>query len=157
MKKTILLIFLGLLAVVAAPAHAAEITSGTLKISDPWVRLIIKTRPGAEYMTIHNTGNTPDRLISATSPVAARVEIHTHIMKNNIMKMRPVEAVDIPANSMVAFKSGGYHLMIFGLKAGVKSAGEVPLTLVFEKAGEIKIIALIKSLMKKKMKHTMTN
>lgn len=94
---------------------------------------------GAAFLTVKNGGGEADRLIAARAPVADRVELHTHLHENGVMKMRQVEAIEIPAGGTAMLKPGGDHVMLMGLKAPLQEGGSFPLTLVFEKAGEITI------------------
>ncbi len=152
MKKAVLFTCVAVFSLISTTIIAHEFKTGNLLIDHPTVRLTIPGRPGAGFMMVHNMGDTPDRIISASSPAAKRIEIHTHTMTDGIMRMRPVKGVDIPAKSQVPFQSGGFHLMVFGLKADVKAGSEIPITVVFEKAGALKISANVNALMKKKMK-----
>ncbi|WP_439540633.1 copper chaperone PCu(A)C [Sphingomonas sp.] len=123
------------LAVASAAAH--DFTIGKLSIAHPWTR---QTAPGQAngggFMVISNGGKRADRLISARSPAAAKVEIHTMSMDGGIMRMRPVPAgLPVPAGGKLELKPGGYHIMLIGLKAPLKRGALVPLTLRFEHAG----------------------
>ena len=92
----------------------------------------------AAYMELMNHGDAADRLVDVKSDVARKTEIHTHIMENNVAKMRRVEGgVDVPAKGNVEFKPGGLHVMLIGLKAKLAEGDAFPLTLVFEKKGEV--------------------
>jgi hypothetical protein len=66
------------------------------------------------------------------------VEIHEMTMEKDVMRMREVKGVDVPAKKSVELKPGGYHLMLIELKAPLKPGDKVPVTLRFEKAGEVK-------------------
>ena len=128
MKRLLLLLLF-----VSAPALAQ------VQIEKPWTRA---TAPGAQvaggYMTITNAG-AADRLVAAYSPAAAKVELHTHINDNGVMKMREVPGgYEIPAKGSFELKPGGAHLMFMNLKAPLKEGDKVPVTLKFEKAGEVK-------------------
>ena len=81
---------------------------------------------------LFRSGKTAARLISAESPAAATVEIHNMTMQNGVMKMFPVEGIDIPAGKTVKLASGGYHVMMMGLKQQMKAGERVPLKLTFE-------------------------
>jgi copper(I)-binding protein len=113
----------------ATPALAAD-----LSVSDAFSRATPGNGPGVAYLTIHG-GNAPDRLVGASSPRAAKVEMHTMSMQGDVMQMREVDAVEIPANAPIRFAPGGLHLMLTGLKAPLKPGETVPLTLTFEHAG----------------------
>ncbi len=122
------------------PALASDIT-----IEAPWARASAgKARAGAAFMTINNKG-AADKLIAAKSDISQRVELHTHLRENGMMKMRQVPFVGVPAGGAAMLKPGGYHVMFMGLKAPLKKGGSFPLTLVFEKAGEIAITVPIKA------------
>jgi copper(I)-binding protein len=111
------------------PALAAD-----LSITDAFSRATPGNGPGVAYLTIHG-GATPDRLVGASSQVAAKVELHTMSMKGDVMQMREVDAVEIPANAPIKFAPGGLHIMLMGLKAPLKTGETIPLTLTFEHAG----------------------
>lgn len=109
-----------------------------VQIERPWTRA---TAPGAKvaggYMTIKNLG-AADRLLSASSPAAAKVELHVHLNDNGVMKMREVPGgYDIPAKGAFELKPGGAHLMFMDLKAPLKEGDKVPVKLKFEKSGEV--------------------
>ncbi len=114
------------LSVGALSAHAQSV-----EVKDAWVRGTVPSQKvtGA-FMEI--TGKTAARLISAESPAAATVEIHNMTMQNGVMKMFPVEGIDIPAGKTVKLASGGYHVMMMGLKQQMKAGERVPLKLTFE-------------------------
>lgn len=122
-------------------------SKGDLEIEKPWARA---TAPGAAvgggYLVIRNKGAAGDRLVGVSSPVSARVEIHEMAMEKDTMRMREVKGVDVPAKKSVEFKPGGYHLMLIELKAPLKQGDKVPVTLRFEKAGEVKTELVVESL-----------
>jgi len=122
-----------LLALVATPVLAQ------IKIEDAWTRA---TAPGAKiaagYMTIRNGGKTPDKLVAASSSVAEKVETHVTVKDGDIFRMREVKGYDVPAGGSFELKPGGAHLMLVNVKAPLKEGDKVPLTLRFERAGEVK-------------------
>ena len=124
-----------------APAQAADVTAGSLKISAPWARATPKgANVGGGYMTITNTGTTPDRLTGGSTDVAGHVEIHEMSIDNGVMKMRPVAGgLEIKPGETVTFKPGGYHVMFMGLKQQLKPGEDVMATLIFEKAGNVAV------------------
>jgi copper(I)-binding protein len=107
-------------------------------IEKPWVRA---TAPGAQvaggYLVIRNQGAAADRLVSASSPAAAKVELHVHINDNGVMKMREVRGYDVPAKGSFELKPGGAHLMFVDIKRTFKEGEKLPVKLKFEKAGEV--------------------
>ncbi|MDF1790572.1 MAG: copper chaperone PCu(A)C, partial [Thalassobaculaceae bacterium] len=98
---------------------------------------------GAAYLTIRNAGGSVDRLVAASTPVADRAELHTHLKDGDVMKMRAIEAVEVPADGMAMLAPGGDHLMLMGLKAPLKEGESFPITLVFEKAGEMTVTVAV--------------
>jgi hypothetical protein len=137
-----------LFAVLAVPALALDYKLGAIAIGQPWSRA---TPPSAEtgggFLTLTNTGTTPDRLIAVKSPAADRVEIHEMKMDGNIMRMREVEkGIEIPPGATVELKPGGFHVMFMGLKAPFAKEAKVPLTLVFEKAGSIDVDLMVQAM-----------
>jgi len=128
-------------AIIAAPLAAHGFTVGPLKIGHPWSR---ETAPGQSagggFLTITNTGKQDDRLVSATSPAAAQVQIHTVSMAGGVMRMRELPTgLEIPAGATVALKPGGYHIMLIGLKTPLKQGAMVPAELRFQRAGKVRI------------------
>jgi copper(I)-binding protein len=105
----------------------------SVEVKDAWVRGTVPTQKvtGA-FMEI--TGKNAVRLLSADSPVAASVEIHNMTTQNGVMKMFPVDGIDIAAGKTVKLASGGYHVMLMGLKQQMKPGDRVPLKLTFELA-----------------------
>lgn len=131
----------GLLSMVALSAAAHAYTLGSLKIGHPWSR---PTSPGAPtaagYLSITNTGETPDRLIAATSPASATLEIHHMSTVGGIMRMRPiVGGLRIPAGGTVTLAPNGDHLMFVGPKRPFKIGDHIPANLTFEHAGSVKV------------------
>lgn len=141
----------------AAPgwADGHVIEHGDLMIMDVWARESHQTaKAGASYLSIMNHGDTPDRLIGASAGVSNKVEIHTHIMENDVMKMRQVDGIDLPAGETTALAPGGDHIMFMGLNGPFEEGSEFPLTLVFEKAGEIEVTVAVKDIAHKGAGHS---
>jgi periplasmic copper chaperone A len=125
-----------------APAARAQM-AGDLHIASPWTRAAGQNGTGAGFLTITNHGSAADRLVGASSPAARVTEIHTHMREGDILRMRPVEAVEIPAGQAVTLQPGGFHLMLIGLKAPLIQGQTVPVTLRFERAGEVTVTLAI--------------
>lgn len=123
---------------VVGTALAGEVsTLGPLEIDTPWARASVGTaRPGAAYVTIRNTGDEPDRLMGIETPVAARPEVHGMEKEGGVMKMRPAGPLEIPPGGEVRLEPGGRHVMLMQLQQPLEEGDQVPLTLVFEKAGD---------------------
>jgi copper(I)-binding protein len=120
-----------------ASAHGFQL--GSIEIGHPNAR---PTGPGqsvgAGYFKLVNKGPA-DRLLSIATPAASMVELHSMSMDGNVMKMRQIDAIELPAGQTVEFKSGGLHPMLLGLKAPLKDGDRLPMTLKFEKAGSIEV------------------
>jgi len=115
-------------------ASAALAQTSQLEIANAWARATPgKAETGAAYLTIQSP--TADRLLSASSPVAKKAELHTMSMEGMVMKMRPLPGLDIPAGQPVTLKPGAEHIMLEGLNAPLREGQSFPLTLTFEKAG----------------------
>ena len=107
------------------PAHA-QVT-----IKDPWVRATVSQQKATgAFMQI--TSAQDARLVEAKSPVAGVVEVHEMTMEKDVMKMRAVKGLDLPAGKSVELKPGGYHVMLMDLKQQMKEGDTVPVTLVVE-------------------------
>ena len=100
-------------------------------VKDPWVRGTVANQK-ATGMFAQITSASGGKLVSASSPVAGIVEIHEMAMDGNVMKMRAVAGLDLPAGKAVDLKPGGYHVMLMDLKGPVKDGELVPVTLVIE-------------------------
>jgi len=126
----------------AAPAaQAADYDVGPIHIAQPWARATPKGAiAGAAYMTITNTGKTPDKVNCVSSDASAQCQIHTMSMDNGVMKMRPVDnGVEIKPGQTVEFSPGGHHVMFVGLKKPFEQGQHVAALLKFEKAGNITV------------------
>jgi copper(I)-binding protein len=115
---------------------------GDITVSGAMARFMLAGRPGAVFLTIENKGDA-DRLIAASSPLTDRVELHTHLMEDGVMKMRQIEAIDVAAAGTTELKSGGLHIMLFNVDPMPEMGSMVPLTLTFEKAGTVDIQAMV--------------
>ncbi|MFO1428645.1 MAG: copper chaperone PCu(A)C [Candidatus Competibacteraceae bacterium] len=112
----------------------------TIQIEQPWARETPPTATnGAVYMTLLNRGDQPDRLVEASGEVAKTIELHTHSMEGNQMKMRPVASIEVEPGKPTVLKPGGLHIMLLDLKQPLVAGQHFPLTLHFEKAGNISV------------------
>ena len=119
---------LGKVAVLAALSFAAAGVSAQVNVSDAWVR---GTVPGQKATGAFMQLKSADggALVSVQSPVAGRVEIHEMRMEGNVMRMRAIPKLELPAGETVALKPGGYHVMLLDLKAPLQKGETVPITL----------------------------
>ena len=124
-----------------------ETKVGDLTIRDGWVRASIGQAPNsAAYMMLMTEGDTADKLIAGSSPVAEKVELHNHILEDGVAKMRQVKVIDVAPGDMTVLEPGGLHVMLMGLKDKLEDGAEVPLTLTFENAGDVELILPIRGL-----------
>jgi hypothetical protein len=158
---------------VAATLAAGCSSAGdaAITITDPWARNAPKTAgAGAAYMVIQNAGSAADALVGASSPVAKAVQVHeTYVIESpmpsasdamgtdesplpsasgapggEMMGMRPIERLEIPAGGTVELKPGSYHIMLLELTNELKAGDKVEITLTFEEAGEVKVTAEVR-------------
>ena len=116
-------LFAASLVLTAAAAHAQT------TVKEPWVRATVaQQKATGAFMQI--TSASAARVVSASSPVAGVVEIHEMAMDGNIMRMRAVPALDLPAGKAVELKPGGYHVMLLDLKQQLKPGDTVPVSMV---------------------------
>jgi hypothetical protein len=128
--------FLG--ALLLALAGTVASAQAAPKVEDAWARPTVAGQAGGGgFLKI--TSPTADRLVAATAPVSKTVELHTMQMDGNVMRMRQVPAIDIPAGQTVELKPGGLHVMFIGLTQTLKDGATFPLKLRFEKAGEVEV------------------
>jgi periplasmic copper chaperone A len=139
--RPIAFVFAAAFALALTPAHAGDYKAGSLDISNPWSRATPKgASVAAGYMTIKNTGSTPDRLIEGSSDVASKFELHEMKMENGVAKMRPVKGgLEIKPGETVELKPGSFHVMFVGLKKPLGAGDHFKATLVFEKAGPVSV------------------
>jgi periplasmic copper chaperone A len=125
---------------VAAAAQAADYDVGPMHIAQPWVRATPKgASTGAGYLTVTNTGTTPDHLTCVAND-AAQCQIHTMSMEGGVMKMRPVEGgLEILPGATVTLKPAGLHMMFVDIKHPFEAGKTVEATLKFDKAGTIQV------------------
>ncbi len=141
--RTRLLIIASMLFAALQPvtARADDVKAGDLVISQPWSRA---TPTGAKvasgYLTIANKGTTPDRLLGGSSDAAAKVDVHEMASNGGVMTMRALDdGLALPPGATVTLAPGGYHLMLNDLKKPLKQGDGMPVTLKFEKAGDVAV------------------
>lgn len=121
-------------------AHSQQAAAGAPAVMQAWSRAMPPSAPtGAVYFTLRNPGDKADRLIDVRTPRAEKAELHTHVHEGEVMRMKRVDAVDVPAGDAVEFKPGGHHVMLFKLSEPLVAGEQFPLTLIFENAGEVDI------------------
>ncbi len=131
-----------------AAADASDIS-----LDHVWARATAgNATTGAAYLTVTDNGH-PDRLVGASTPVAATAELHETINDGGVMKMRPVAGIALEPGKPVTFAPGGYHVMLMGLKGPLKAGDSFPLTLTFEHAQPITVTATVQAVSGAAMEH----
>ena len=129
----------------APAARAQEASTDTLEITGGFARATAGMAvSGASFLTIASRGPA-DRLVGFSTSACNRPELHTHINDDGVMRMRQVEAIDVPAGGTVELKPGGLHLMMIDLTRQLVEGETVEVTLVFESAGEVTVTLPIKA------------
>ena len=122
-------------AVLLALMFAGQAQAQSVTVKDAWIR---GTVPGQSvagaYMEL--TGNSDARLIGVSTPLTANAEVHHMRMENGVMRMSPVEGIEIPAGKTVKLAPGGYHVMLTNLQKPLNAGDKVPLKLTFELANK---------------------
>jgi len=129
------------LTLVSLSAFAMDYKAGDLTISQAWTRATPpKAKAGGGFVEIVNGGSEGDRLVAASSDVAAKVELHEMSVTDGVMKMRQLaDGIAIPAGETIALKPGGLHIMFMGLNQSFEEGTTVPVVLTFEKAGKVAV------------------
>lgn len=143
------LLITGLFAFVglAALAMSGSVLSaqGSVVANDPWMRLPMgNAQQTAVFVVLENKTGEKRQLVSATSPISDKVELHTMSNENGMMRMSPVKAVDIPANGKAELKPGSFHIMLFDLKQHPADGATVDLTLTFDNGQKLPIKATVR-------------
>lgn len=158
----LLLVAALMVAILAAACSSPAAQSGSLQLKDVWARAakvgemaqgemqMEGSQAGmgansAAYMVIANSGKEPDHLVGGKADVAKAIEIHEIIMEGDMMRMQPVQGgIEVPAGGQVELKPGGYHVMLIGLTRDLNAGDKFPLTLQFEKGGEVTVEAEVR-------------
>ncbi len=143
-RRTLLSWLIALSGAVGIPVQAHGVKAGALHIDHPYA---LPTRPGMGTASVYfrglsNDGQGADRLLSARTPVAGRVEIHQMQMQGDVMQMRALPQLELPPGQALPWRHGspsGYHLMLIDLKGPLKEGDRFPVSLTFEKAGVIEV------------------
>ena len=153
-----------LLAVILASCSSGGGSKESVDVQNAWVRAATAMAMGghetttpeaggmegmgansAAYMLLRNNAPAADKLLRVESDVAEAVELHISEMQGEVMTMRPIEFVEVPANDEAVLKPGGMHVMLIGIKHDLKPGDKVKLVLVFENAGRIDVEAEVRA------------
>lgn len=135
---SLLLAFTGL---VAIRAETPDIV-----VSEAWARMAPNGRNGAVFMTIENRRPAGTAIVSAASPAARVVELHEMAMQGDVMRMRKIEKIALPASQPVKLQPGGLHVMLIGLVKPLEAGEHVALTLTLEDGTDIRVSATVRAM-----------
>jgi len=123
----------------------ADANASNIHLDHVWARPTASTAtPGVVYFTA-TALKQPERLNGVSSPVAASAELHETVNDNGVMKMRPVQSIEVTPGKPVVFAPGGYHVMLMGLKSALKTGQSFPVTLTFEHAAPVTVTAKVEA------------
>lgn len=144
-----------ILAALALTSTFASASSDVM-IHNAYARATPPNAPtSAVFVTLMNKEETPRAIVSASTSASGKVELHTHVMEGDVMKMRQIDQISIPANGTVELKPGGLHIMLFDLQQDFKEGGSIDVTINFANGDKQTFTAPIKKVMAgmMKMKH----
>ena len=133
MKVMVRWVLCGLLPAVPIVAMAQQ---DGIRVENAWSRVAMQGGTGVVYLTITDSG-APDRLMSIAAPVAAKAELHESFTEHGVAKMRAVVTLPVVPGTPVTLAPGGHHIMLMGLKQQLKEGDNFPVTLSFERSGQI--------------------
>ncbi len=134
-----------LLSVTAGAVGAHDYKAGAIAIGHPYARATAAGQSiGGGFLKLAN-GGADDKLLSATAGVSASAELHEMKMEGDVMRMRQVDGIALPAGKSVELRPGGFHIMFVGLKVPLKAGDKFPMKLKFEKAGEVEVMVNVEA------------
>lgn len=135
-----------LLACLLATPVFASPAADDVHVADPYARAVPDVvKNSAVFLTLHNAGSADRALVSASSGIADVVELHTHIKDGDVMRMRRVERIPLPAGDTTVLEPGGLHIMLLGLKGPLNTGAEVQVDLTFADGSAKTIVAPVKA------------
>ena len=141
-------------ALLAFAPLAVQAAEGPVSVADPYARAVPPGQPNSgAFMTLTNASAQPRALVSASSPAARTVELHTHVNEDGMMRMRKVERIEIPAGTTVTLAPGGLHVMLIGLKEDLKPGTSVDLALSFDDGSQVQVQAPVRKIEPMIMQH----
>ncbi|MBT00202.1 MAG: copper chaperone PCu(A)C [Oceanospirillaceae bacterium] len=131
----------------AALLSSTAVLAADVTIKEPYARAVPPGQPNsAIFLEIENRGNAI-QLVGAESSAAQVVELHTHTQENGVMRMRRIDAIELPANTQVTLQPGGLHIMLIGLQQGLSEGEEIDLKLQFSDGDSAELTLPIRSVM----------
>lgn len=138
--KTALLFLLSSLFLVSPPSWSHETASDhALEIADVWTRKTRRTTSAAVYLKVHNATDAPDTITGVSSPIANMATLHLSQEVDGVMQMNMQDSITVPVGETVSFEPGGLHIMLMGLSNPLTEGDVFPVTLSFEKAGDVTV------------------
>lgn len=126
----------------AASAACEAVAAGDLTVSAAWSRATIGAdRPGVVYLTIKNAGVEDDALVGLSTPAASKPMLHETVVEDGVATMPHAMAVPVPAGGTAELAPGDFHAMLMGLAGSLEAGATFPVTLTFERAGEVTVEA----------------
>jgi len=145
---------------IAALLFTAHAWAGEVKVNDAWARATAPGQTGA-VVQFSITSQEDAYLLAISSPVAGAVEMHSMTHENDVMKMRPIKSLPLPAGRQVDLGASGNHVMLLNLKQPLKEGDSIPLTLTLQFTDKhkesIKVNAEVRSLTTSSDKHDQHN
>ena len=122
----------------AAPAQQFRV--GDIIVTQPWARATSARMPnGAAFMTLTTQGSRTDRLVAISTSAAVQAQVHITSMDGGVMKMQPVEIIEVAPDAPTTLEPGGLHVMLMGLNGALVQGTAFPMTLTFERAGDLEV------------------
>lgn len=136
-----------LLAVLASPPVLASPAADEIHVVDPYAHAVPPvSENSAVFMTLKNSGTVDHALVSASSPAAEVVELHTHVKDGDVMGMRKIDSIDVKAGETTVLEPGGLHVMLLGLKHPLSAGSTVEIDLSFADGSATTVVASVKAL-----------
>lgn len=127
-----------------ACATAASAAEQGVTLKNPWIRMVIPSRPAAGFFTLSNSSDHVNQIIGAFSPACGTLMLHQSISQGGTDQMVMIKSVPVPARGSVSFAPGGYHLMCTSLAPDMKVGGSIPVTLKFGDGGTVSADFLVR-------------
>jgi len=137
------------LATLFAGLSIAQDAESPIQVQDAWARQAPMMPPmgqmhmpggtGAVYVTLRNTGPETETLVGASSDAAESAELHETLREGDVMRMRPVAKLEVPAGGVLEMKPGGFHLMLINLKHALRPGERIHVTLTFDHAAPLTV------------------
>jgi copper(I)-binding protein len=148
--RTLSFVLLNCLVTLFAGLAVTQGADSPIRVEDAWARQAPMLMPqpgqmsgstgnGALYVTLRNVAAEPDTLLGASSAAAEHVELHETLREGDVMRMRPVAKLEVPAGGVLEMKPGGLHLMLINLKRALRPGERVPVTLTFAHAAPVSL------------------